>query len=133
MKIIITERQQKLLVESRNEKIKQFLKKTLGVDFTNNIQLITSRFDVPSIFIGECISTYSLNKYLNFWGPMYLFEFEGVKYLYQDRGDEDSRFEWFMDENCNEFVDDEIPEKLGISIAGLKFSDVINSFFDEEN
>jgi hypothetical protein len=38
-----------------------------------------------------------------------------------------------MNENCNVFVDDEIPEKLGISIAGLKFSDVINSFFEEEN
>ena len=129
MKIIITERQQKLLVESRNEKIKQFLKKTLGVDFTNNIQLITSRFDVPSVFIGECISTFYINKMLNFWGPMYLFEIESTKYLYQDRGD----IEWFIDENCNDFVDDEIPEKLGISITGLKFSDVMNSFFEEEN
>ena len=129
MKIIITERQQKLLVESRNEKIKKFLKKTLGVDFTNKIQLITSRFDVPSVFIGECFSTFYINKMLNFWGPMYLFEIESTKYLYQDRGD----IEWFIDENCNDFVDDEIPEKLGISITGLKFSDVMNSFFEEEN
>ena len=129
MKIIISERQQKLLVESRNEKIKKFLIKTLGFDFTNRIQLITSRFDVPSVFIGECFSTFYINKMLNFWGPMYLFEIESTKYLYQDRGD----IEWFIDENCNDFVDDEIPEKLGISIAGLKFSDVINSFFEEEN
>ena len=129
MKIIITERQQKLIFESRDEKIKKFLKKTLGVDFTNKIQLITSRFDVPSVFIGECFSTFYINKMLNFWGPMYLFEIESTKYLYQDRGD----IEWFIDENCNDFVDDEIPEKLGISIAGLKFSDVINSFFEEEN
>lgn len=129
MKIIITERQQKLLVESRNEKIKKFLIKTLGVDFTNRIQLITSRFDVPSVFIGDCVNTFYINKMLNFWGPMYLFEIDGVKFLYQDRGD----IEWFMNENCSDFVDDEIPEKLGISIAGLKFSDVINSFFEEEN
>lgn len=129
MKIIITERQQKLIFESRDEKIKKFLKKTLGVDFTNKIQLITSRFDVPSVFIGECFSTFYINKMLNFWGPMYLFEIESTKYLYQDRGD----IEWFIDENCNDFVDDEIPEKLGISITGLKFSDVMNSFFEEEN
>ena len=80
MKIIITERQQKLLVESRNEKIKKFLKKTLGVDFTNKIQLITSRFDVPSVFIGDCVNTFYINKMLNFWGPMYLFEIDGVKF-----------------------------------------------------
>ena len=129
MKIIITERQQKLLVESINEKIKKFLIKKLGVDFTNRIQLITSGFDVHSDFIRECFSRLHITKMMNFWGPMYLFEIDGVKFLYQDSGD----IEWFMNENCNVFVDDEIPEKLGISIAGLKFSDVINSFFEEEN
>ena len=128
MKIIISERQQKLLVESRNEKIKKFLIKTLGVDFTNRIQLITSRFDVPSVFIGECFSTFYINKMMNFWGPMYLFEIDGVKFLYQDRGD----IEWFMNEGCREYVDDEIPEKLGIAILGLRFSDIVDMYFKEE-
>ncbi len=128
MKIIITERQQKLLVESRNEKIKKFLKKTLGVDFTNRIQLITSTYDVPMSF-DDGVSPELIRRWLNYWGPMYLVNIKGKNYLYQDRGD----FEMFIDEEGYDYVDDEIPEKLGISITGLKFSDVINSFFDEEN
>ena len=128
MKIIISERQQKLLVESRNEKIKKFLIKTLGVDFSDRIQQITSTYDVPMSF-DDGIAPSTINMYLNYWGPMYLFELDGVKYLYQDRGN----FEMFIDEEGYDYVDDEIPEKLGISIAGLKFSDVINSFFEEEN
>jgi hypothetical protein len=128
MKIIISERQQKLLVESRNEKIKKFLIKTLGVDFTGRIEQITSSYDVPMSF-DDGIAPSTINMYLNHWGPMYLFELDGVKYLYQDRGN----FEMFIDEEGYDYVDGEIPEKLGISIAGLKFSDVINSFFEEEN
>ena len=128
MKIIISERQQKLLVESRNEKIKKFLKKTLGFDFTGRIEQITSTYDVPMEF-DDGISPEIIRQFLNYFGPMYLFELDGVKYLYQDRGD----YEWFINEEGYDYVDNEIPEKLGISIAGLKFSDVINSFFDEEN
>lgn len=128
MKIIITERQQKLLVESRNEKIKKFLIKTLGVDFSDRIQQITSTYDVPMEF-DEGVGPSTVRMWLNYWGPMYLVNINGKDYLYQDRGD----FEMFIDEEGYDYVDDEIPEKLGISIAGLKFSDVINSFFEEEN
>ena len=55
---------------------------------------------------------------------------DGYNYLYQDRGD----FEWFMsdDENCTDYVDDEIPERLGISILGLRFSDIVDMYFQEE-
>lgn len=128
MKIIITERQQKLLVESKNEKIKKFLIKTLGVDFSDRIQQITSTYDVPMEF-DEGVGPSTVRMWLNYWGPMYLVNINGKDYLYQDRGD----FEMFIDEEGYDYVDDEIPEKLGISIAGLKFSDVINSFFEEEN
>ena len=128
MKIIITERQQKLLFESRNEKIKKFLIKTLGVDFSDRIQQITSTYDVPMSF-DDGVGPNLINRWLNYWGPMYLVNINGKNYLYQDRGD----FEMFIDEEGYDYVDDEIPEKLGISIAGLKFSDVINSFFEEEN
>jgi len=66
--------------------------------------------------------------YLNFWGPMYLFEFDGVKYVYQDRGD----FEMFIDEHCIEYVENEIPEEIGIAVLGLRFSDIINMYFEGE-
>jgi hypothetical protein len=59
---------------------------------------------------------------------MYLFELDGIKYVYQDRGE----YEFFMDEGCIEYVDNEIPEEIGISIMGLRFSDIINMYFEEE-
>jgi hypothetical protein len=59
---------------------------------------------------------------------MYLFELDGVKYLYQDRGD----FEYFIDQEGFEYMDDEIHEKIGINLLGLKFSDIINMYFEEE-
>jgi hypothetical protein len=59
---------------------------------------------------------------------MYVFEFDGVKYLYQDRGE----FEWFMSDGCWEYVDNEIPEQLGIAEMGFTFSDIVNMYFEEE-
>jgi hypothetical protein len=65
---------------------------------------------------------------LNNWGPMYLFNLNGKDYLYQDRGE----YEWFIDAEGFEFVDNEIIEQLGIGVLGLKFSDIIHTFFNED-
>ena len=114
------------LLQESIDKNKKFLKDSFGIDFSDRIQQITSTYDVPMSFddsIGSMIK-----RYLNFWGPMYLFELDGVKYLYQDRGG----FEWFVDEEGYDYVDNEIPEKLGIGILGLKFSDIIDMYFEEE-
>jgi hypothetical protein len=113
---------------SMSEKNKKFLKNKLNIDFTNGIEQITSQEDVPRVFIDDALSWVGLRKSLNFWGPMYLFELEGRKLLYQDRGE----FEWFMDENGHDYVDDEITEHLGIGIMGLKFSDIVDTYFEEE-
>ena len=125
MKYIITESQYGLIKENKNKK---FLTNHMGVDFTDKIQQITSSYDVPMEF-DKSISPQMINRGLNKWGPMYLFELDGVKYLYQNRGD----FEMFIDEEGYDYVDGEIPEKLGIGILGLKFSDIIDMYFDEEN
>jgi len=69
------------------EKNKKFLKNKLGIDFTNGIQQVTSSYDIPMEF-DYGISSDSIRRYLNKFGPMYLFELDGIKYLYQDRGDE---------------------------------------------
>ena len=135
MKIIITEDQYEQLTnlvkrvisenDSMLEKNKRFLKKKLGIDFTNGIQQVTSSYDVPMEF-DNGIGSDSIRRYLNNFGPMYLFELDGIKYLYQDRGDE-----WFIDENGFDYVDGEIPEMLGIDIMGLRFSDIIRMYFNE--
>ena len=126
MKIIITESQRMSLLENL-DKNKKFLTKTMGIDFTNKIQMITSTYDVPNSF-DDGIAPSTIRTYLNFWGPMYLVNIDGENYLYQDRGD----FEMFIDEG-GYWNKDEIPEKLGISVLGLRFSDIIDMYFYEED
>lgn len=127
MKIVITESQYHIIKEDL-EKNKRFLIKTMGVDLTDNIQMVTSMYDVPREF-EEGISLDLIKRMLNNWGPMYLFNLKGKDYLYQDRGD----YEWFIDVEGFEFVDNEIPEQLGIDVLGLNFKDLINIFFKEED
>ena len=117
------------LLEESIDKNKKLINDIVGFDFSNNIQQVTSTYDIPMSF-DECVYGETINRYLNFWGPMYIFKLDGHNYLYQDRGE----FEWFMsdDENCTDYVDDEIPEKLGIAEMGLRFSDIIDKFFEEE-
>ena len=126
MKIIITETQLKNIFETYNN-AKNFLKDNFGIDFSGQIKQITSTYDVPMSF-DDGIAPSTINMYLNHWGPMYLFELDGVKYLYQDRGD----FEMFIDEEGFDYVDNEIPEQLGIAEMGFTFSDILNMYFEEE-
>ena len=116
-----------LKIQESVDKNKKFLINYLGEDFISNIEQITSTYDVPMSF-DDGIAPSTINMYLNLWGPMYLFELDGVKYLYQDRGN----FEMFIDEEGYGYVDGEIPEKLGIGVMGLKFSHIIDIFFNED-
>jgi hypothetical protein len=113
---------------SMTEKNKRFLKKKLGIDFTNGIQQITSTYDVPMEF-DRNIPSAMVNRYLNKFGPMYLFELDGKKYLYLDVG----VHEKFIDEDGNIYIENEIPEKLGIDEMGLRFSNILDLYFNEED
>ena len=113
--------------DSMTEKNKRFLKNKLGIDFTNGIQQITSTYDVPMEF-DRYISTGMINRYLNKFGPMYLFELDGHRYLYLDVGDHEK----FIDEKGNVFIENEIPERLGLDEIGLRFSNIIDLYFKEE-
>ena len=113
------------------DKNKRFLKNKLGIDFTNSIQQVTSSYDVPMEF-DDVIGPDGIRRYLNFWGPMYLIEIDGMRFLYQDRVDTDGRFEWFLGEDGIDYVDNEIIERLGIDVMGLRFSDILDMYFNEE-
>jgi len=124
------------IVDSRNngvmlgesiDKNKKLINSIVGFDFSDRITQVTSSYDVPMDF-DEGIGPKTINMWLNYFGPMYLFELDGTKYLYQDRGD----FEYFIDQKGFEYMDDEIHERLGINLLGLKFSDIINMYFNEE-
>ena len=110
------------------DKNKKFLIDVMGIDFTDKIQQITSTYDVPMEF-DDVIGPELMRRYLNHYiDPIYLFELDGVKYLFQNRYD----YEWFVDEEGYELVDDEILELLGIGVLGLKFSDIIDMFYNED-
>ena len=100
----------------------------MGIDFANKIQMITSTYDVPMEF-DEGVGPNLINSWLNHWGPMYLVNINGKDYLYQDRGD----YEMFIDEEGFDDVDNEIPEEIGIGVLGLRFSDIIDMYFYEED
>ena len=130
MKYIIKESQYVHLLENL-EKNKKFLTNLMGIDFTGKIKQVTSSYDVPMEF-DDVIGPDGIRRYLNFWGPMYLIEIDGMRFLYQDRVHTDVRFEWFLGEDGIDYVDNEIPEKLGIDIIGLRFSDILDMYFNEE-
>jgi hypothetical protein len=131
MKIILKESQYVHLLENLN-KNKKFLNDIMGVDFTDKIKMITSTYDVPMEF-DEVIGPEYIRRVLNYFGPMYLIDIDGKKYLYQHRTDkEDGDFEWFHDEHGFNYVDGEILEKLGIDEIGLRFSNIIDMYFNEE-
>ena len=115
-------------VNESYDKAKNFLRDNFGFDFSGRIEQITSTYDVPMEF-DDGIGPEMIRQFLNYFGPMYLFELDGVKYLYQDR----SNHEWFIDEEGYDYVDNEIPEQLGIAEMGFTFSDIINMYFQEDN
>ena len=113
---------------SMTEKNKRFLKNKLGIDFTGKISMVTSTYDVPIEF-DRNIPSAMINRYLNKFGPMYLFELDGYKYLYLDVGDHEK----FIDEKGNVFIENEIPERLGLDEMGLRFSNILDLYFSEED
>jgi hypothetical protein len=111
------------------DKNKKFLTKHMGIDFTGKLKKITSAYKVPyNFYRNGGISLNHAMSYLNNFGPMYFFELGDYEYLYQDRGNKD----WFIDERGVKYIKDEFSERLGLDVLGLRFSDIINMYFNEE-
>ena len=72
-------------------------------------------------------------------GPMYLVKIRGNYYLYQDQSNfyqshNDASFgEMFMGEDGKRDYSGNILTELGLDELGLRFSDIIDIFYDEEN
>ena len=127
MKYLIKESQYVYLLEN-SEKKKKFLTNHMGIDFTGKIKKITKAFDIPYNFFRKGgISLKEAMAYLNAFGPMYFFELGYYEYLYQNRGNKD----WIIDEYGHVYIKDEFLERLGIDVLGLRFSDIIDTYFNE--
>ena len=81
MKIIITEDQYNLLVESKNDKFKKFLKDKF--DFELEIKLIETYEDMPTN-IRDLVSLRWFKSQINAFGPLYLFKFNDRTFLFVD-------------------------------------------------
>ena len=81
MKIIITEDQYNLLVESKNDKFKKFLKDKF--DFELEVKLIETYEDMPTK-LRDLVSLRWFKSQINAFGPLYLFKFKDRTFLYVD-------------------------------------------------
>ena len=111
------------------DKNKKFLTNHMGIDFTGKLKKITSAYKVPyNFYRNGGVSLNHIMEYLRSFGPMYFFELGDYEYLYQDRGNKD----WFIDERGVKYIKDEFSERLGLDVLGLRFSDIIDMYFKEE-
>ena len=81
MKIIITEDQYNLLVESKNDKFKKFLKDKF--DFELEVKLIETYEDMPTN-IRDLVSHWWFRSQIKPFGPLYLFNFKDRTFLFVD-------------------------------------------------
>jgi len=81
MKIIITESQYNLLVESKNNKFKKFLKDKF--DFELEVKLIETYEDIPTN-IRDLVSLRWFKSQINAFGPLYLVKFKDRTFLFVD-------------------------------------------------
>ncbi len=115
------------------DKNKKFLTNVIGEDVINSIQKITSAKQLPIEFL-KSIGVSALQQYIDWYGSLYYFVLDGEPYIYKDRvtpkGEE---YEMFTNNKGRAFLDGEIPEQLGLSVMGLRFSDVIDTIFNKED
>ena len=109
-------------------KFKDFLRNKFNFDLTGKIKMITSRYDVPSVFDGM-ISGDVVSMLLNKYGPMYLITMdEDMFYLFQLQNDND----YMLMDNHGWFTDREFMNMWGIGKLGLSMNELIDIYFKEE-
>ena len=81
MKIIITESHYNLLVESKNDKFKRFLKDKF--DFELEVKLIETYEDMPTN-VRDLVTRWWFKSQVKPFGPLYLFKFKDRTFLFVD-------------------------------------------------
>lgn len=116
MKYLITESQMKNI-------IKKFFKK----DFTEKIEMIQSWEALPSQFKRMIGKKEIFNRYLNYFGPMFIILVDGEEYLAQDR--EDS---WVITDDEDTPIEEyRFMRMLGIEPLGITMNEFIDAYVDQ--
>jgi hypothetical protein len=122
--------------ESLNESVdknKKFLNNLLGQDLTDSIQKITSTKQLSKEFLKHFGASKIVQQhFIDSYGPLYYFVLDGEPFIYKQRvADTGEKWEIYYDDKGHSFYKNEIPEKLGIDVIGLNFSDIIDIFYNE--
>jgi len=133
MKIIITESQYNLLVESKNDKFKKFLKDKF--DFELEVRTIETYEDIPTK-IRDLVSLKWFKSQINAFGPLYLFKFKDRTFLFVDskkNGGFALEIIYFDSLNhpinrTSSLTGDRLNELFNISEIGLDLIDIIKLY-----
>ena len=110
----------------KESQFKNLIKKYFKKDLSNNIEMITDYWDLPIEF-RRLINKTVANHYLNAFGPMFLFNVNGEKYLAQDRIEK-----WVItDYGDTPISEDKLMNLLGIDTLGLSMQELIDAYIDE--
>jgi len=119
MKIIITE-----------NRLKELIYKILGYDLSENIEMVTSWYELDSK--GQYLFSdgkEEFNWLLNHYGPMYLFNINGNDYYVQPQGKEYGTL--VLSVSHNRKLDEyDFLKILGIDVLGIKLDKIINEFIE---
>jgi hypothetical protein len=106
--------------------LEQLVNQEIEKDLANKIRMITSWEDLPRAY-REMMSKSAGNHHLNAFGPMYLFNVDGKKYLAQDRIEK-----WVIADEFDETIsEDKLMSLLGIETLGLSMQELIDAYIDE--
>jgi len=133
MKIIITESQYNLLVESKNDKFKKFLKDKF--DFELEVRTIETYEDIPTK-IRDLVSLKWFKSQINAFGTLYLFKFKDRTFLFVDskkNGGFALEIIYFDSLNhpinrTSSLTGDRLNELFNISEIGLDLIDIIKLY-----
>jgi hypothetical protein len=131
MKIIITESQYNLLVESKIENFKKFLKDNF--DFELSVKIIDQYEDLPIDVRG--VSIWFFKSQRNVFGPLYLIKFKNRTFLFVDsKLNGGFSIEFRYDDDNKPLIPpfnysgDELIDIFNIDAVGLDVSDIIKLY-----
>jgi hypothetical protein len=109
--------------------LKNIIKSNFGVDLTDKIHMVTSKWELPEEF-DFFINPRVLNKYLNKYGPMFVFEIGKHSYLTQNQGSDG----WMIIDNADRQLSElEFMKILGIEYLGLSMDNLLDEYFKEKS
>lgn len=119
-------------------RLKEFIKKKLGVDLTGKVTMITSTNHIPISFSDSSLDRRHFRYMMNNHGPFYLIKnplFDS-QYLVQKRSDVRKDF-WFILRNDDDVItnlrtSDFLLKELGLDVLGINLETIMDIYLTDE-